>query len=92
MQERNYPYLGWVLMPSFKPKQITLTSTYNTWSAGEWDISESGKSYLAAEIFQTKHEAIAYGFAQLSKQQAALDKAQAAIYKRISVLQNVEKE
>lgn len=87
MNERIYPYLGWVLTPSFKPKQVTLITKYGYGQTDYGDLTEAHKLYALDEIFPTKEEAITYGHERVKKQQAALDKTQAAIHKRRASLE-----
>lgn len=77
-----FPYTAWVLMPSFRPAEVTFVKT----RFGEWHATESGKSYHPSEIHQTKAAAIAWGLADLAKQQAAIDKMQKNLDKRRAVL------
>ena len=90
MTERTYPYQGWVLTPSFKPKEVTLTSRYGYASQDYGDLTESSKLYALSDIFPDKATAIAEGWARLREQQARLDKAQANINKRSTNLKKAE--
>lgn len=93
MTERQYPRQAWVLMPSFKPKEITIvkrsfgyTSTYSG-----YDESDTGKDYRISDLFDSKGEAIAAGREKVKAMQADIDKRQATLNKRIAALDKAEK-
>lgn len=81
----NFPYTGWVLMPSFKPVE-TIFVEASMYSKG-WHKSQGGKTYSTQDIYATKDAAISAGHIDLHKQQAALDKKQANIKKRRAALE-----
>ncbi|MBO9679512.1 MAG: hypothetical protein J7556_14820 [Acidovorax sp.] len=88
MKTTNFPYTAWVLMPSFKPVQITLERISNgSTSYDEWHKAESGKFYHTDKIHPTKAAAIAWGLADLAKQQAAINKKQENLNKRRAALE-----
>jgi hypothetical protein len=85
---RDYPYAGWVLLPSFKPTEVTFVSAYKSFSNEDYgDNSQGGKLYASSEIFPSKTAAILEGHARLRKQQADLDKKQTNINKRRAALE-----
>ena len=90
MTERTYPYQGWVLTPSFKPKEVTLTSRYRYSSLDYGDLTDSSKLYALCDIFPNKAAAIAAGKKKVCEQQSKLDKAQANINKRSANLKKAE--
>ena len=90
MTERTYPYQGWVLMPSFKPKEVTLTSRYGYASQDYGDLTDSSKLYALSDIFPDKASAIAAGWERLREQQVKLDKVQGNINKRSANLKKAE--
>lgn len=91
MKKRTYPYLGWILQPSFKPVQIELVKKYDSYSTVDYgDMVASGKLYRVNELFPSKAAAIAEGRARVKKQQADLDKKQASLQKRITALDKAE--
>lgn len=93
MSARTYPYTAWVLLPSFKPKQIEITKAYGAWDGSDYgDLSEAGKLYPRAEIFESKAAAIAGGRARLAKQGADLDKKLNAHAAKVLALDKAEKE
>lgn len=83
MTTTTFPYTAWVLMPSFRPAEVTFVKT----RFGEWHATESGKPYHPSVIHQTKAAAIAWGLAALAKQQADIDKKQQNLNKRRAVLE-----
>ena len=83
MTTTTFPYTAWVLMPSFKPVEVTFVDTY----CGEWHKTQAGKAYHHTVIHQTKAAAITCGLADLKKQQAAIDKMQQNLNKRRAVLE-----
>ena len=89
MTERTYPYQGWVLTPSFKPKEVTLTSRYE-YASLDYDLTDSSKLYAFCDIFPNKAAAIAAGKEKVREQQSKLDKAQANINKRSANLKKAE--
>lgn len=91
---RVYPRQAWVLMPSYKPKEVTVIKPYGTYSPGvkEWDIIESGKSYHHAYLYASKEVAIATGKDLCLRMQLALNKRQISLDKKIAALNKAEKE
>lgn len=74
----KFPYTGWVLTPSFKPKQEVFTEDGHSWLK-DWHVTEKGKRYATEYIHANKEAAIEAGHQSLKQQQAAVDKKQAAI-------------
>ena len=87
----KFPYTGWVLMPSFKPAEVILVEQHMEWTGNIWVRAESGTLYKQGKVFGSKEDAIQYGFEDLAKQQAALDKKQANIHKRRAALEKAQK-
>ena len=89
----TFPYTGWVLMPSFKPKQEQFVKAYGDYTnKNDWHITDNGKSVHITEIYGSKPDAINAGGKQLIAQQAALDKKQANINKRRVALEKAAGE
>ena len=86
MTERTYPFICWVLQPSFKPKQVQITSHYYA----EWYQSDTGARYAGADMFPTQEQAIAEGRTRLATQEALLARRQANIDKRRAALDKAE--
>ena len=85
MSEKKFPYKGWVLTPGFKPVEKTFTYSYTSYR-NEYHVAETGRNYHIEDIHPDKASAIAYGRADLDRQQAALEKKQANIEKRRAAL------
>jgi hypothetical protein len=78
MAKKKFPYKGWVLTPSFEPKEKTFVYQY-----GYYDYHVSGdEKYRIDMIFKDKTSAIAWGHKELEKQKAALDKKLANLENR----------
>lgn len=90
MSKQTFPYAGWVLMPSFKPVQVTLVENVPYSFGAEYLRTDSGKEYRLPDVHPSKQAAIAAGRAALDGQQAALDKKQANIIKRRAALDKAE--
>lgn len=91
MSKRKYPRQAWVLTPSFKPKEVTITRVYGSWHGSEdWDVAEGGKHYHVGNLFESKAAAIANGREQISKIQADIEKRQLNLSKRIAALDKAE--
>ncbi len=87
MATRKYPYIGWVLTPSYKPKQVQFVSAYASWGNKDYgDNSEGGKTYRIEDIRTTLEDIIALGRERLDKQQADLNKRGYALHKRRTAL------
>jgi hypothetical protein len=86
----EFPYNAWVLQPSFKPKEVTLTE--KNWYGGQYHLSDTGKVYLLSEIYPTKQAAIVAGREQLEKQREDLNKRQERIDKRAAALDRAEQQ
>lgn len=82
MSEKKFPYKGWVLTPSFKPVEKTFTRSGYI----KYEYTEDDKCYHIKSIHPDKASVIAWGRADLDRQQAALDKKQANIEKRRAAL------
>lgn len=91
MSKRQYPRQAWVLLPSFKPKEVTITKPYGSMSSVEdWDMADSGKSYHKDSLFPSMAEAISHGRDQVEKLKADLAKRQDTLNKRIAALDKAE--
>ena len=91
MTDRTYPYTGWVLQPSFKPVEVTFVKEYRSMgSMGKHygDASQSGKVFAARDIFPTKEAAIQYGWKEVERIQADLDKRTENLRKKRAALNN----
>ena len=86
----TFPYTGWVLMPSFKPAELTFVEQDHYYRSRH--KSQSGKVYSTHTIYRDKHGAIAAGHVELLKQQAAVDKKQTNIHKRRAALEKAAGE
>lgn len=85
----TFPYTAWVLMPSFKPVEVRFVrKRYD----GSWHETAAGKIYRTENVHQDKAEAIAWGLADLAKQQAAINKKQQNLNKRRAALDKASKE
>jgi len=83
---KQYPYTGWILMPSYKPKEETFVKgTPISWH-GAYDTTDSDKNYCLDAIYPSKEAAIAAGHLKLDEQRAKLIKAQERIDKRRAAL------
>lgn len=89
--KREYPYTAWVLLPSFKPVQVTLVEK-NPYSFGDWDRTETGKAYYTKDLHTTKAEAITDGQRQIAKAESDLTKRRANLDKKIVALMKASKE
>jgi hypothetical protein len=93
VRNRIYPREAWVLLPSFKPKQVRVVKKYTSFGGTDYgDVTESGRCYRLDELFDSKEAAITYGRAACDKQQADLDKRQQSIQKRREALRLASKE
>ncbi|MNU46265.1 hypothetical protein D3C71_351230 [compost metagenome] len=68
------PRKVWVLMPSFKPKQIEVETFKTSGIWGDWYHMASGKGYHARDVYESKQDAIEEGFKQLEDRSQYLDK------------------
>ncbi len=87
MNTTSFPYTAWVLMPSFKPVEVTFVE--EKWAS--WHATAQGKRYHANNIHPTKAAAIAWGLADLARQQATIDKKQENLNKRRAALEKASK-
>ena len=92
MTARTYPYTAWVLLPSFKPKQVKLVGRYVSYGPDYGDVTEDRQRYDIADIHPTPADAIAAGYARLAKQQKAIDKQVETMKKKKAALDKAEKE
>lgn len=90
MNQKTFPYQGWVLLPSFRPVERTFVSK-GAW-AMELHKSEEGKLFNVKDIYEYKEDAIAAGHADLDRQQSALDKRQVALEKRRAALEKAAEQ
>lgn len=89
----TFPYTGWVLIPSFTPKQEKFVSPYGFGDEQkEWHRTEKHKLVHVDSIYFCKAAAIYAGNQRLRDQQAALDKKQANINKRRAALEKAAGE
>jgi hypothetical protein len=89
---RVYPRQAWVLLPSFKPKEVTLVKPYCAWgSTRDYDVAESGKHYHKDELHLSQEAAIAAGRVKVAATQANIDKRQENLNKQIASLDKADK-
>ena len=79
MSDQKFPYSAWVLMPSFRPKQVEVVEKFYY---SDWLGISTGKSYHASNLYESKQQAVGAGLAKLAAQQADIDKRQASLDKR----------
>lgn len=92
MSEKQYPFTGWVLMPSYKPKQETFVSEANFFNRDLYEVTRTGKYVPSGEIYASKENAIAAGYAKLEEQREKLKKMQERIEKRQGALNKATTE
>lgn len=82
---RIYPRKVWVLLPSFKPKEVEVVKRYG--SATDYgDLTAAGVNYMPSEMYESQQEAVENGYRRLCEQQSALDKRQANLRKKRATL------
>lgn len=87
----KFPYQGWVLMPSFAPKELQFTEEY--WYSQGFHLVESSRKYYSVdEIYKSKSDAIAAGRERLAKHRVDLEKRAATIEKRQKALDKAEQQ
>lgn len=93
MSARQYPRQAWVLLPSFKPKEVTIIEKAHPYSSmfSDWDKAEGGKTYHVDKLHPSITAAIADGREQVKKMAADIAKRQASMEKRIASLDKAEK-
>lgn len=85
----QFPYQGWVLMPSFATKELTFIDT--AFATDDWHITEGSSKYYAVDsIYKTKADAVAAGRDRLAKLRLDLAKRAATIEKRQAALDKAE--
>jgi hypothetical protein len=92
MTDRTYPRQVWVLTPSFKPKEVTVTGKYDSYIRDYGDVTKAGKSYSVGDMYSTSQDAIAAGWASIGRQRNALSALSAEIDKKVSALTKAAKE
>lgn len=92
MSKRQYPRSAWVLMPSFKPKEVTIVEPAYPGSTmfPDYDKDSGGKSHHVTKLFPSQGAAIAHGREQIVALQADIEKRQATLKKRIAALNAAE--
>lgn len=92
MAKRTYPRIEWILLPSFKPKQIHVVEPAHEYSTmfADWDRDDTGKCYHIEKLYPTAKAAIASGREQVEKMAADIAKRQETIKKRIAALDKAE--
>jgi hypothetical protein len=92
MSDRTYPRQVWVLLPSFKPVEVTVVKRYASYNSADYgDLTEKGKLYDVESMHQTKDDAIAAGRKKCKALQDDIDKRQATLNKRWDALDKAEK-
>lgn len=91
MGKRQYPREAWVLLPSFKPKAVTIIKPYGAMSSLEgWDVADTGKHYHIDQLHASKGAAVAAGRAKIEVLTADIAKRQDTLSKRIAALDKAE--
>lgn len=89
----TFPYIGWVLTPSFKPKKEFFVKPYFSYSGcTDWHLTDKGKAVSVKSIYTTFRDAINGGYERLNQQQSVLDKQQENINKRRAALEKASKQ
>lgn len=92
MSERKYPYTGWVLQPSFKPKAVVFVEPYRSYSREDYgDIAESGALKARSEIYLTERDAFDAAYAKLAAMEADLEVKRERLAKRRATLDKASK-
>ena len=92
-EAQKFPFKVWVLMPSFKPVEVEIVSSYNAWGNSEpYYENAKGKVYPKGELFGSKDEAISVGRSRLEEQEADLAKRAAGIAKKRAELDKAERQ
>ena len=93
MSTRLYPRQTWILMPSFRPSEITIVKPAHPNSSmfREWDTSDKGKDYHVDSLHPSKEVAIAAGREQVKKLEADIAKRQETLRKRVAALDKADK-
>jgi len=86
----EYPATAWVLQPSFKPVEVTLTRRLHEHGYQGWHATAKGQPHHQDKLHATKHEAITVGRAQVATLEADLVKRRASLNKRIAALDKAE--
>lgn len=83
-----FPYTAWLLLPSFKPCQVTIAKPCSGYGSmwAHLHEDEKGKTYNTNYLFSTKEECITDGWKRLSDQEAALETKFAKLRKRKETL------
>ncbi|MFY3647757.1 hypothetical protein ACOTET_26685 [Achromobacter xylosoxidans] len=68
------PRKVWILLPSFKPKEIEVETFNDSNIWGQWYLTANGKGYRAKDVYESKHDAIQGGLQRLEERQQYLDK------------------
>ena len=87
--ERTYPFVGWRLLPSFKPVQVEIVRQYNELHP-EWLVDAGGKIFGVSEICATKAEAITRGRERLEAMGEKYRAMGVSIYKKTQALDAAE--
>ena len=88
MNARTYPRTAWILQPSFKPKQVTVISSYSAWdSYSDWECIEDGPLTHIKAMRDTLEEIIAFGQQEIDRMQSAIDKRQTTLDKKRGKIQ-----
>ena len=86
MNQRTYPYTGWVLLPSFKPTEVLFIKPYYLSEPSRGDESGAGKWYPLTWIHPTEEAAIAHGWTEIERMQADIDKRTENLRKKRAAL------
>lgn len=88
---REYPRQVWVLMPSFKPVQVTVVKPYDSWSSVDYgDLTDAGKLYGITKMFASLDDAISAGRRGLSAQEVKIALMSEKIQKKRTALDKAE--
>lgn len=75
----QYPYKAWKLMPSMMAREVEITQ--EDYYRNGFLKTKDEKYVHRDEVFKTKEEAIAGGYAKLEKQKASLETQKALLAK-----------
>lgn len=87
MTTRTYPYKAWILMPSFKPVEVSFVKAYSSFSGYDYgDITSAGKTCAVNDIHATKEAAMEVGHARLEALRGKIERMQLGHDKKLAAL------
>ncbi len=87
VSDAAFPYDAWTLPKAGTTRKVKIAGRMYVHGYPDWMVDEKGHGHNKNDLFESKQEAVAAGCQLFAKQQADINKKQAALLKRLDKLE-----